>query len=314
MKKIYLLGALLATAISFAQSSITALNTPYNENFDGMGPTGTTLPSNWNAVRGGGSGTANQVLTMQVTDGSANTGTVYNVGTTSASDRAFGSISSNTTLPAFGMSFINNTGNIITEIKIDALVEQWRTGSSNTSNEVMAFSYSLNATTGLDSGTWTPVTSLNANEILTATTASAAVDGNLPANQSTITGTINLSATPWTNGSVLWIKWLDDNAVGNDGLLAIDNFVFTATSSTLGVSENNITGLSLYPNPAKQTLNITSASFAEKEVVLYDALGKVALTTKVSNQPINITSLAKGLYVAKITEEGKTATRKIVVE
>lgn len=77
---------------------------------------------------------------------------------------------------------------------------------------------------------------------------------------------------------------------------------------------DNIPGLSLYPNPAKQTLNITSASFAEKEVVLYDALGKVALTTKVSNQPINITSLAKGLYVAKITEEGKTATRKIVVE
>lgn len=77
---------------------------------------------------------------------------------------------------------------------------------------------------------------------------------------------------------------------------------------------DNITGLKVYPNPAKQFLNITSASFAEKQVVLYDVLGKVALTGKVTNQPLNVASLPKGVYVAKITEEGKIATRKVVIE
>lgn len=313
MKKIYLFGALLASALSFAQISITSLNTPHNENFDGMGAAGTTFPTNWTAIRGGGTGTLNQVLTMQVTDGSSNTGTVYNVGTTSATDRAFGSISSNSTIPAFGTSFINNTSDIITEFKIDAIVEQWRTGSADTANELMAFSYSFDAT-GLGNGTWTNVTALNVNEILKTTTTSVAVDGNLPANQSTLTGTVNISATPWAKGGTLWIKWLDDNATGNDSLLAIDNFVFTATSSTLGVSENNISGLQVYPNPAKTSLFVTSNSFAEKQVVLYDVLGKVALKAKVTNQPISVTSLPKGVYIAKITEEGKTATRKVVIE
>lgn len=86
------------------------------------------------------------------------------------------------------------------------------------------------------------------------------------------------------------------------------------SSTTLSVDQNNISGLSVFPNPAKQFLNITSASFAEKQVVLYDVLGKVALTAKVTNQSLNIASLPKGVYVAKITEEGKVATRKVVIE
>lgn len=88
----------------------------------------------------------------------------------------------------------------------------------------------------------------------------------------------------------------------------------STNNCTLSVSENNIPGLSIYPNPTKQSLYITSASFVEKDVVLYDVLGKVALSSKVANQPINVTSLPKGVYVAKITEEGKTATRKVVIE
>ncbi|MCL9809555.1 T9SS type A sorting domain-containing protein [Flavobacterium luminosum] len=77
---------------------------------------------------------------------------------------------------------------------------------------------------------------------------------------------------------------------------------------------DNIAGLQVYPNPAKTNLFVTSNSFAEKQVVLYDVLGKVALKAKVTNQPISVTSLPKGVYIAKITEEGKTATRKVVIE
>ena len=90
-----------------------------------------------------------------------------------------------------------------------------------------------------------------------------------------------------------------DSSYGN--VLPIDKF-------------DNITGLQVYPNPAKNTLNITSNNFAEKQVELYDVLGKKALSAKVTNQSVNITNLSKGMYIVKITEEGKTATRKIVIE
>ncbi len=76
----------------------------------------------------------------------------------------------------------------------------------------------------------------------------------------------------------------------------------------------NISGLKVYPNPAKTILNITSNSFADKNVEIYNVLGKVVLTAKVTNAPINVANLASGVYVVKVTEEGKSATRRLVIE
>lgn len=77
---------------------------------------------------------------------------------------------------------------------------------------------------------------------------------------------------------------------------------------------DNINGLKVYPNPAKNTLYVTSDSFEAKQVEMFDVLGKSVLNTKTVNNSVNISSLSKGVYVVKITEEGKTATRKVVVE
>jgi Secretion system C-terminal sorting domain len=87
------------------------------------------------------------------------------------------------------------------------------------------------------------------------------------------------------------------------------------TSSVLSTSKfDNISGLSIYPNPAKTILNITSDSFEAKTVSIYNVLGKVVLTANVTNAPINVANLAKGVYVVKVTEADKTATRKLVIE
>ncbi|WP_395059101.1 T9SS type A sorting domain-containing protein [Flavobacterium sp.] len=76
----------------------------------------------------------------------------------------------------------------------------------------------------------------------------------------------------------------------------------------------NINGLNIYPNPAKNLLNITSDSFESKTVAIYNVLGKVVLSANVTNAPINVASLSKGVYVVKVTEQGKTATRKLVID
>ncbi|MFM9988151.1 T9SS type A sorting domain-containing protein [Flavobacterium sp.] len=75
-----------------------------------------------------------------------------------------------------------------------------------------------------------------------------------------------------------------------------------------------ISGLKIYPNPAKNLLNITSDSFETKTVAIYNVLGAQVLAANVTNAPINVASLSKGVYVVKVTEEGKTATRKLVIE
>lgn len=79
-------------------------------------------------------------------------------------------------------------------------------------------------------------------------------------------------------------------------------------------SFNAIAGLKVYPNPAKNILNITSNNFETKNVEIYNVLGAKVLTAKVTNAPINVASLTSGVYVVKVTEDGKTATRKLVIE
>jgi len=197
----------------------------YTESFDAMGPAGTTYLNGWTAINSIG-GT---VLVMKVTDGSSNTGAVYNVGTTGADDRSFGSLGSASTVPRFGASFLNNTGSSITTIDLSGIMEQWRSGSSNTVNEVTAFEYSLDAT-DLTSGTWVAVTGFDLVEKIISSTVAGPLDGNLADNQTSISA--NVTGINWTPNSTIWIRWSDVNDGGSDGICTIDNMVMTVTTGT----------------------------------------------------------------------------------
>ncbi|HPT04756.1 MAG TPA: hypothetical protein PLG86_06415, partial [Bacteroidales bacterium] len=94
MITLLMLGLLIfGTPRVFSQAyTFTAGNLTYNENFDAMGPTGTTYLPGWTGVRFAGTGAIGQTLTLIVSDGSGSnlSGGVYNAGTTDATDRAMG--------------------------------------------------------------------------------------------------------------------------------------------------------------------------------------------------------------------------------
>jgi hypothetical protein len=122
--------------------------------------------------------------------------------------------------------------------------------------------------------------------------------------------TINDIAGPLT---VRFYGW---NAEGTGGTFSIDDVIFTGTvEATAGLKDNNIAGLKLFPNPLSgNVLNVTSNSSADKTIAVYDVLGKNVLNAKVTNETVNVSALNSGVYIVKITEEGKTATRKLVVK
>lgn len=92
------------------------------------------------------------------------------------------------------------------------------------------------------------------------------------------------------------------------------NGATTAITCTLGVNQNSISGLNIYPNPVTNgTLYINTDANAERTVSVFDVLGKQVLNVKTSNNAINVATLNTGVYIVKITEEGKTATRKLVI-
>ena len=98
--------------------------------------------------------------------------------------------------------------------------------------------------------------------------------------------------------------------------ITVDELKITTTAAgLLGVSQNNnIAGLKMYPNPVSNgTLFIETAANAEKTVTVFDVLGKQVLNTTTSDNAINVASLHTGVYIVNITEEGKTASRKLVI-
>jgi hypothetical protein len=79
-----------------------------------------------------------------------------------------------------------------------------------------------------------------------------------------------------------------------------------------GLGNNKLSNVSVYPNPAKDVLNI-STSATQYEIEVVDMLGRVVITEN-SKPTINISDLTKGVYFVKVTQNGTTNTEKIVVE
>jgi len=142
-------------------------------------------------------------------------------------------------------------------------------------------------------------------------------EGTATVTATNATGTSALGAT--TNLLSLAIRQAG-NATAGTGNIDIDEVRMGeswayVTAATLRNNQNSISGLRVYPNPVSNgTLYIETAANAEKTVTVFDVLGKQVLNTTTSDNAVNVNALRAGVYVVKITEEGKTATRKLVIK
>lgn len=126
--------------------------------------------------------------------------------------------------------------------------------------------------------------------------------------------TITLGSTYSNLTTPVTFRFYGFNAEGAGGNFSIDDVAFTGATASLGVKENNIAGLKVYPNPVTNgKLFITSDANVEKTVAIYDVLGKQVVNTTATDF-VNVSNLKGGVYIVKITEEGKTATRKLVIK
>ncbi|WP_281231694.1 T9SS type A sorting domain-containing protein [Flavobacterium gelatinilyticum] len=75
-----------------------------------------------------------------------------------------------------------------------------------------------------------------------------------------------------------------------------------------------IEGLSLYPNPViNGKVYISSKNDLEKEVVVFDILGKKVLQAHMTTKELNVSDLVPGVYIIRISEQNATATRKLII-
>ena len=93
---------------------------------------------------------------------------------------------------------------------------------------------------------------------------------------------------------------------------AITDIVFEF-EPTLGVGDNTIEGFSYYPNPTTSALNLSSVDKIET-VAIYNMLGQKIIdqTVNATSSELDVTKLAIGAYIMKVSVNGQIGTYKII--
>ncbi|MES2545539.1 MAG: T9SS type A sorting domain-containing protein [Bacteroidota bacterium] len=79
--------------------------------------------------------------------------------------------------------------------------------------------------------------------------------------------------------------------------------------------DTQIEGLSFYPNPVSNgKVYITSKLSLDKEIIIFDVLGKKVIQTYLNSKELNVSSLSPGVYIIRIKEGDATATRKLIIK
>ncbi len=126
----------------------------------------------------------------------------------------------------------------------------------------------------------------------------------------------NITETPATAFTNLGGFILRQDSAALTPAVSFDELrIAETTAALLSVNQNNaIAGLEIYPNPVTNgVLFIDTKANAEKNIVIYDVVGKQVLNTTTAANAINVAQLNGGVYILKVTEAGKTATSKLVV-
>lgn len=239
LKSLRSLLALALVSTAFGQAVVSNLTTGYSQNFDTLVTTGSgTWADNTTLV----GWYARTTSTAAFTTYAANTGSVgttfglYSYGSTSASDRSLGFVSTNTGTGSagsgqnfLGLRLTNSSGADAISFSLAYDGEQWRK-ENNASAQTLVVQYSLNATSVNDTGaTWNSVSALTFTSPIVGATTATVLDGNVTANRASLSTTVTAT---WLNNSDLWIRWIDLNDSGNDHILAVDNVSFTATAAS----------------------------------------------------------------------------------
>lgn len=83
---------------------------------------------------------------------------------------------------------------------------------------------------------------------------------------------------------------------------------------TASISDSKIDGFVMYPNPAKNVVNINTAQNLTKNVEIFNILGKQVLAKTITGTTINVTNLNAGIYLIKVEEAGSVVTSKLVIK
>ena len=118
------------------------------------------------------------------------------------------------------------------------------------------------------------------------------------------------------------ISYSTDGAIvpcGQSTYGEVEDYTVNITTSSASLLENDLSAITIYPNPSSDILNIdlSSANEEVKSISIVDITGKLIQTIDVlenTNISLNVSSLASGLYQVMISSASNSIVRQVVKE
>lgn len=143
-------------------------------------------------------------------------------------------------------------------------------------------------------------------------------NGTSPAISGTVKPFETLSSLNGLIADGTWILRVEDPFNGDGGTINAVTLSFCNIEEALSVEGNVLSDIKIYPNPAKNSININLNNSITNEIdyTLYDIQGRLMMNKKSSSAitNLNIENLTEGIYLLVIETENVKSTKKIVVK
>jgi hypothetical protein len=304
---------------------IAAKNSPYSQNFNGLGSTtinnsfsgslgvqtsigvlgGVTGMNGWYGVQLAGTTTTSSPLTASSTVGSSAAAGLYNLGS-STSERALGSLAAGSRGMAFGAIIKNTSTETINNLAFSLTGEYWRT--STTQQNRLAFAHgklggAVTESNFLSSGLASSDSTLDIVGPAVVATTTASLDGNLSGNRTLLTN-IGLSDLSLLPGETMFIRWSDADDNGSDAALAIDDLTITAVDVALGKPVFELVGGMYFESKTLKFSNFSS----------YAAGVEIRYTTDGSNPTASSSLYNNATGIPLASGSGSVTVKAIAVD
>ena len=108
-----------------------------------------------------------------------------------------------------------------------------------------------------------------------------------------------------------------DDEAQKEGVI-IDNF--QVSGGNLAINQNEFNVFNIYPNPSNGSISVSLSTNSDVKVQLNDISGRIIYNETFKNadltfkKDINFNNLSKGIYLINVESDGKTASRKLIIE
>ncbi|MDW5290979.1 T9SS type A sorting domain-containing protein [Formosa sp. PL04] len=128
-------------------------------------------------------------------------------------------------------------------------------------------------------------------------------------NPDWVTNTFSFTAT--NTEVVIYVRSLE--SIDDETEVFYDN-ISLQEGNTQSIDDVLASKFKVYPNPARDYINIQSKNVSVSSIDMYNILGAKVLSSKLTVDRINVSSLAKGVYLMKINSVDGSVTKKVVID